>query len=297
MEQGVLPWRKPWSGSANSVVIGAVRHSATKWPSNVRAPSVPYGVYNGTILLAQASECDYRSNFWITNKVVKELGASLVDGEDQPVALLWGADEYIPYSYASTLPGGGRLVYNIDQVKNCERVLGLTILEGEPRAANEKRYKSSQVLLKGLQDRHSLQIAEVNRAAYSPSSDVVLMPPASQFNVAVSGGDGEAQYWATLWHEVIHWTGHPSRLNRQSLRDWGDKPYAFEELIAELGSAFLCARLGIDGELQHESYLDSWCKALREEDTQQNAHLLWAAAKYATSANKFVLSAVGADRK
>ena len=262
----------------------------------MRAPSVPYGVYNGTILLAQASECDYRSNLWITNKVVKELGASLVDGDDQPVAIQWGGDLYVAYFDARDM-GAERLVYNIDQVTNCERALGLTIVEGEAQTANKKHYKSSQELLEGLKNRDSLQIIEVNHAAYSPSSDVVLMPPANQFNVAVSGRDGEAQYWATLWHEVIHWTGHPSRLNRPPLGDWGDKPYAFEELIAELGSAFLCARLGIDGELQHESYLDSWCKALREEDTQQNAHLLWAAAKYATSANKFVLSAVRADRE
>ena len=150
--------------------------------------------------------------------------------------------------------------------------------------------KRSQSLLERLVDRHSLQIVHENRAAYSPSWDIVMMPSINQFKIALTGSDddrdGVARYWATLWHEVVHWTGHPSRLNRERHRRWGDRRYAFEELIAELGAAFLCAHLGIDGELQHESYLDSWCRAL----SQDRARSLWTASRYASAGKDFVLS-------
>ena len=286
MEKGVLPWRRPWSESVNSVVIGSMRHSATRWPSNVRAPKVPFGVFNGTMLLAQASKGGYRSNLWVASRVVKELSASLVEYDSQPVAIQRYRDEYSPFSGSLV---GVRLVYNIDQVKDCEKTLGLTILEGKG-PTGKKRYERSQKLLENLVERYSLKIIRDNRAAYSPSWDVVMMPHVNQFNVVLTDSvvdlDSVARFWATLWHEVVHWTGHPSRLNRERHRRWGDKKYAFEELIAELGAAFLCAHLGIDGELQHESYLDSWCQALSQERVQS----LWTASKHATAAKDFVLS-------
>ena len=288
MEKGVLPWRRPWSETVNLVVIGSLRHTATKWPSNLRAPKVPFGVFNGTLLLTQAMkmrlpnefvDCETRSRGF-------RMRVSFVMTVDRPVAIQRFWDEYSPYDGSQS---GVRLVYNIDQVKDCEKALGLTILERKG-PTEKKRYVSSQKLLGVLTERHSLKVVHDNRAAYSPSWDVVMMPHVSQFNVGVTNSDldpdSEARYWATFWHEVIHWTGHTSRLNRERHRQWGDKIYAFEELIAELGAAFLCANLGIDGELQHESYLDSWCQALKQERAQS----LWAASKYATAAKDFVLS-------
>ena len=286
MEKGVLPWRRPWSESVNLVVIGSLQHAATKWPSNLRAPKVPFGVFNGMLLLTQAMKRGYRTNLWIAGHVVTDLGASLVDDDDRPVAIQRYWDEYSPYHRSQS---GLRLVYNIDQVNDCEKTLGLTILERKG-PADKIRYERSQKLLETLIERHSLLVIHDSQAAYSPSWDVVMMPDVSQFNVDVTNSkldpDNEARYWATLWHEVVHWTGHTSRLSRERHQRWGDKKYAFEELIAELGAAFLCAYLGIDGELQHESYLDSWCRALKQERTLP----LWAASKYATAAKEFVLS-------
>ena len=286
MEKGVLPWRRPWSDSVNQVVIGSLRHAAAKWPSNLRAPKVPFGVFNGMLLLTQAMKRGYRTNLWIARHVVEELDASVVDDDNRPVAIQRYWDEYSPYHRSQS---GVRLVYNIDQIRDCEKTLGLAILERKG-PVDKRRYVSSQKLLETLVERHSLTVVHDNRAAYSPSWDVVMMPHVSQFNVDVTNSvldtDSVAGYWATLWHEVVHWTGHISRLNRERHRRWGDKTYAFEELIAELGAAFLCAHLGIDAELQHESYLDSWCRALKQERAQS----LWTASKYATAAKDFILS-------
>ncbi|WP_424946693.1 zincin-like metallopeptidase domain-containing protein [Candidatus Spongiihabitans sp.] len=109
------------------------------------------------------------------------------------------------------------------------------------------------------------------------------MPKIEQFNNSVGYADGEAHYWATLWHEVEHWTGHENRLNRTLTGRFGDPDYAFEELIAELGTAFLCARMGIKGELQHASYIKSWLEILKN-----NPDSLWDASRHAYEAYKYI---------
>ena len=122
-------------------------HGANRWPSNLRAPRVPYGIFNGTILLARASKCRYRTNLWVTSRVIDELGAKIVDNDPQPTAIQRFADEYED----SHGPGGhARLVYNIDQVEECEKTLGLTFLERAP-ATHEVRYKRSESLRNRLE--------------------------------------------------------------------------------------------------------------------------------------------------
>lgn len=99
-----------------------------------------------------------------------------------------------------------------------------------------------------------------NRAYYAPGPDVIQLPPAEAFKDAQS-------YAATKAHELTHWSAHPSRLARVLGKRFGDNAYAAEELIAELGSAFLCADLGITPEPRedHAAYLDHWLKVLRQD--------------------------------
>lgn len=98
------------------------------------------------------------------------------------------------------------------------------------------------------------------RAFYAPSQDAIQLPPAQAFRDAES-------YAATKAHELIHWTGHPSRMAREFGKRFGDSVYAREELVAELGAAFLCADLGVTPEPRedHAVYLASWLKVLRED--------------------------------
>lgn len=95
-----------------------------------------------------------------------------------------------------------------------------------------------------------------NRACYSPSMDRISMPEAGAFKDAQN-------YWSTLLHEVTHWSGHTSRCNRDLKGRFGSEAYAAEELVAELGSAFLCADFGIKGGLQHPEYVANWLKVLK----------------------------------
>jgi len=96
------------------------------------------------------------------------------------------------------------------------------------------------------------------KAYYQPGNDYIQIPPRTAFADA-SG------YYATTLHELVHWTAHPSRLDRQLGGRFGDDAYAAEELIAEMGSAFLCAHCRIDGQLQHAAYVGNWLRVLRND--------------------------------
>ena len=97
-----------------------------------------------------------------------------------------------------------------------------------------------------------------SKAFYTPDNDYIQLPPRATFAHA-SG------YYATTLHELVHWTGHRSRLDRRLGGRFGDEAYAAEELIAELGSAFLCAHCRVEGQLQHASYVSNWLRVLRAD--------------------------------
>jgi len=115
-----------------------------------------------------------------------------------------------------------------------------------------------------------------SRACFIPSLDVIHMPNKTEFKSI-------PDYYSTGLHELCHWVGHSSRLNRDFNGRFGDSSYAFEELIAELGAAFLCATAGIDGKLQHDSYIASWLKVLRGDK-----RAIFTAAAAARKAAEFV---------
>ena len=101
-------------------------------------------------------------------------------------------------------------------------------------------------------------VEEVTKAYYDRSGDFVRMPNFEQFV-------DEPTYWAVLAHEAIHWTGAPDRLGREKGKEFGDKEYAIEELIAELGSVMLLANFGIKPQFQSVAYLKNWIKVLEED--------------------------------
>jgi antirestriction protein ArdC len=108
---------------------------------------------------------------------------------------------------------------------------------------------------------------------YVPSDDIIFQPPQENFNSAEN-------YYSTLAHEMVHSTAAKTRLNRRQKKF----NYAFEELIAEMGACFLCANLGIKGNLEnHASYLDSWLRALKDDKT-----MIYKAANYAQKACRYL---------
>ena len=121
-----------------------------------------------------------------------------------------------------------------------------------------------------------------NKACYLPGPDMVLLPHRSSFE----HGDF---YYATGYHEICHWTGHPERLNRVFGTRFGDLGYAFEELVAEIGAAFLGAHTGIPFEtMRHPEYIHHWLQILRGD-----SKAIFTAAAKAQHAADFVLDKAG----
>jgi len=144
----------------------------------------------------------------------------------------------------------GYLVFNADQCEN---------LPAECYTAPVKRGRKFSNLLDIAQNSGFNISLRGNRTYYTPASDSITMPEISAFNSVDN-------FESVLLHELTHLTGHETRLNRLKKFDrFGSSSYAFEELVAELGSAFACAKLGIQGEMQHAEYLNSWLQVLRKD--------------------------------
>jgi antirestriction protein ArdC len=130
-----------------------------------------------------------------------------------------------------------------------------------------------------LLERSGARITERGQQAFfRPATDEIYLPERHLFSCA-------EDFYATGLHELVHWSGHPSRLNRDMKGRFGSEEYAAEELVAELGSAFLMADLGIQGDVQHESYIASWLEALRNDK-----RYIFRAASAASKAHRFLMA-------
>ncbi|SKA80307.1 Antirestriction protein ArdC [Pseudomonas extremaustralis] len=148
-------------------------------------------------------------------------------------------------------------LFNIEQTEGLE-ALNEILLETEPSDPFQANNAAGNLLLSsGAKIVHR----PADEAFYHPIRDFIQLPTKAQFH-------NEGGYYATALHELTHWTGHQSRLQREGVVSscpFGSPGYAFEELIAEMGAAFLSAYAGIQGELRHEGYIDSWLSLLKAD--------------------------------
>jgi antirestriction protein ArdC len=252
LEKGVRPWMKPWNAE----------HAAGRITRPLRGNGVPYQGINVLMLWSAAMEKGYAAPIWMTFKQALDLKANVRKGEHGSLVVYADkiirtekdsetgeeSDRAIPFLKAYT-------VFNVEQIDGLpEHYYG----KPAPRTETVRRiaHAESFFAATGATVRHG-----GNRAFYSPTSDHVQMPPFEAFR------DAEA-YYATLAHETVHYTRHPSRLDRDFGRKrFGDEGYAMEELCAELGSAFLCADLELTPEVRddHAAYIASWIKVLKDD--------------------------------
>ena len=273
LEAGTKPWIKPWRGVAVSRPL--------------RACGTPYRGMNVFWLWMVADMCGYASPFWMTYNQAQKLGAQVRKGEKSTIAVFYKSytREVEAAETGETSEEARRVlkaypVFNADQVDGLpERFHPAATLElVEPEGREQDLDTFFAAIPAEL--RH-----QGDEAYYEPVADRITMPPAHLF----SGFD---HYYATLAHELSHWTGHASRLDRDLRNRFGSQAYAAEELIAELSSAMLGADLGLPvAHLDsHASYIDHWLKLLRHDDRA----ILTAAAK-AEEASSLLLKLGGRD--
>ncbi|WP_261371281.1 ArdC family protein, partial [Yersinia aleksiciae] len=176
-----------------------------------------------------------------------------------------GETDYIPMLKTFT-------VFNVEQIDGLplrdEAVCPTESFEQLARAEALFRNSGAIIIEKG------------QNAFFAPTTDEIRLPERCLFTDA-------ANFYATGLHELIHWSGAKSRLNREMKGKFGSEGYAFEELIAELGSAFLMADLGIAGEVQHESYIASWLKVLKNDK-----RYIFKAASAASKAHRYLMDKI-----
>jgi antirestriction protein ArdC len=251
LEQGELTWLKPWSsGNMEGRIVRPLRHNG-----------LPYCGINVLMLWSAAVESGYASPFWMTFKQAQELGAHVRKGEQGSLVV-----------YANTITKTEEGENGQDEERKIPFMKGYTVfnveqIEGLPEhyaakpeavidAAQRIDHAESFFAASGADIRHG-----GNSAHYSGGTDHVQMPAFEAFRSPES-------YYATLAHELTHWTKHPKRLDRDfGRKKWGDEGYAKEELVAELGAAFLCADLALTPEpgMDHAAYIQSWLKVLKED--------------------------------
>ena len=252
LEQGTRPWLKPWS----------VTHTAGRITRPLRANGQPYRGMNVLLLWGEAVANGYSAPIWMTYKQAQELGAQVKKGEHG--ALVVYADRFTKTetnekgeAFEREIPFmKGYTVFNVEQIDGLPAHYYAQPAQPLPAAQRIETAERFAVST-GAEVRHG-----GNRAFYAPARDFVQMPPFEAFK------DPES-YYATLTHELTHWTGHVSRCARDFEKGhrFGSEGYAFEELIAELGAAFLCADLGITPEPRedHAAYLAHWLQVLKAD--------------------------------
>lgn len=248
LERGVRPWTKPWAGGGP--VMRPLRHTGE-----------PYRGINVLLLWTEADEKGYSSPHWMTFRQASELGAHVRKGEHGTTVVYTDR-----FSKTATNEDGEEVESHIRFLRaytvfNVEQIEGLPEkyrpAAPAPREA-KARIASADTFFSAL---NATVIHGGNRAFYRPSTDDIHMPALDAFDTSES-------YYATLAHEHVHWTMHSSRLARDfGSERWGDDGYAVEELVAELGAAFLCAdlELTLEPREDHASYLASWLTALKND--------------------------------
>lgn len=241
LEKGAAPWVKPWQGS--SVQSGADRNIIS---------GKPYQGINRLLLAMQGFA--YKAPVWGTYKQWEALGGHVRKGEKGTQIVFFkpqvsGKDKATGEDITYMLLKAS-WVFNVDQVD------GIEVKPSEVPAKLE--HERNQACEDAIRKTGAQIVHGGDMACYSPSFDTIRLPHLADFNDANN-------YYATAFHELVHWTGHKSRCDRNLSGRFGNPDYAFEELVAELGAAFLAQDYALQGELRHAGYIGHWLKACRDD--------------------------------
>lgn len=259
---------------------GKAKGSVT-WNGQGEGGRMPYNLksgerYRGANVLSlwiTAEERGYSSSAWLTYKQAAELGGQVRRGEKSSLGIYFskfdksatgedGTEETKRIPFAKPF-----WVFNLDQIDGIARPEPATSWDPLERAEAVIRESGADVEEGGT------------RAFYNPIKDSVRLPDRSRFR-------SPENFYVVGFHELSHWTGHKSRLARDLKNRFGTEAYAMEELVAELGSAFVCAETGVRGELEHHaSYVESWLKVLKGD-----RRAIFTAASAASSAANLILA-------
>lgn len=274
LEEGVAPWRKPWT--------------AAGFPKNLITKKEYRGV---NLFLLHLSA--YDSPYWLTFRQVKGLGGTVRQGEKSMPVVFWSTKSIDEVDSTTGEPKKREVpvlkyysVFNVEQCDGLKDVPPPVV-----RQIDFQPIEKCVEIIMGMPSRPWIAHEPGDfRAYYSPNDDRINMPMNESF-------ESKKAYYATLFHEITHSTGHKSRLNRKEIAEYnpfGSKDYGKEELVAEMGASFLCGIVGIDNTTidNSASYIDNWLKTIREDKK-----LVICAASKAQHAVDYVLGRTAAGKE
>jgi antirestriction protein ArdC len=277
LEAGRVPWVQPWGGSGINAPLGLPKNAAT---------GRKYSGINILILWGAVAERGFTGQSWLTFRQALGLGGHVRKGEKGTTVVY--ADRFIPDGERTRAEEAGEepeaipflkrfTVFNTDQ---CADLPAETSVAAPPPPAENLILPQAEALIAATGA--DLRIGG-DRAFYVPSADYIQVPqPAAYFE--------PINWHRTVFHELGHWVGAASRLNRDLSGGFGSPSYAREELVAEMTGAFVCAALEIVPTVRHADYLGSWLEVLREDN-----RAIIRAASAASKAADYLLAFRGAD--
>lgn len=259
LEQGVRPWIKPWTSAGNTT--RPLRHDGT-----------PYRGVNVLILWSETAARGYASSTWMTYRQATILGGQVRKGEHGTTVVYANVIERSDDAGQSDTISAGPIATTRIPVLRAYTVFNIDQIDGLPYTS-----PSQPLITDSLPGRIEQADAFItasgadivhrgNRACYIPSADRIEMPPYRQFIDTPTASAAEG-YYGTLLHELVHWTSPKHRCDRDLGKRFGDNAYAREELVAEIGAAFLCAdlRITLEPRPDHAAYLASWLNVLKTD--------------------------------
>ena len=271
LEAGTVPWVQPW-GRVDIAAPCAL-------PQNAHTGRTYSGI-NILLLWGAAIETARTTPYWLTFKQALALGGNVRKGERGTTVCY--ADSFIPKAEAQRAQETGEDAQRIGFLKR------YTVFNADQCEGLDARYFEG---VAPLPERELIPRAEAliaatgadfriggDRAFFVPSEDYIQVPPQPAFRDQIN-------YYRTCFHELGHWTGHESRLDRNLKTTRGSKDYAREELVAEMASAFVCAAQSITPTVRHTDYIGAWLEVLKEDK-----RAIFRAASLASKAADFILA-------
>ena len=250
IERGTLPWNKPWKSALGEE------------PANLVSKKGYRGI--NRFLLGHLS---FERPYYVTYKQATDLGGNVRKGEKGTPVIFWKQSQYTKEDAQGIEQTENSfvlryyMVFNVSQCEGIDRHLPM-LPSLDTSMSTIQPLEAAEQIVSRYATCPTLNHVRGDRAYYQPSTDTVVLPETSQFS-------SQSEYYSTVFHELTHSTGHASRLNRPTLTDmtfFGSANYSKEELVAEMGAAFLCGEAGIENEAalkNSASYLDGWRKKLK----------------------------------
>lgn len=254
-------WKAPWTN------IGAGHCNAFTFK--------PYRGFNAIWLAFVAMKQGYASTHWATFNAWKKAGHKVKKGSKSTSICFWQANKYTKTLKDGTEEERQGFIFKVYNVFNADCVEGWEEPTNDDlKAVDTLAHCEATIEATGANINHG-----GDRAFFAPSLDAIQLPTLEQF-------ESTEDYYATAFHELVHWTGPKSRLNREFGKRFGDEAYAFEELVAELGSVMLCAEHGIEAvqRASHAQYIKGWIKVLKNDHKA-----LWTAGSKAQQAADYIM--------